>query len=151
MRRIFISHSTDITDEPGRKYVTAVVSGLADATDEKGDPRFDVFYDRKSLEGGDDWNKKIVNHLIYCHAAVLILSPRALDSEFVKFEVSNLMARRARELDPQTNQPSFLVIPVLPWIPGSAASPQAFKADMVAKLKQGFWDAVGFTAGINFV
>ena len=151
MRRIFISHSTKIGDDLGRNYVTELVSGLADVKDEKGDQRFEVFYDRYSLEGGDDWNRKIVNHLIYCHAAVLILSPRALDSEFVKFEVSNLMARRAREFDPQTNQPSFLVIPVLPWIPGSAASPQAFKADMVAKLNQGFWGAIGFTAGINFL
>ena len=150
MRRIFISHSTDKSDVDGRAYLNTLVSGLADARDEHGQLRFEIFYDRKSLEGGDDWNLKIVNHLIYCHAAVLVLSPRALESDFVKFEVSNLMARRARQRDPQTHQPLFDVVPVLPWIDGAAVSPQAFEKEMLAKLDLGFWKAIGFGAGINY-
>ena len=150
MRRIFISHSTAADDADGRAYVNALVSGLSAARDENDRPRFEIFYDRKSLEGGDDWNLKIVNYLIYCHAAVFVLSPRALESEFVKFEVSNLMARRARQRDPN-NQPSFVVVPVLPWIPGTADSPQAFQKDIFAKLDEGFWKAIGFSAAINLV
>jgi len=150
MRRIFISHSTDKSDVDGQAYLNTLVSGLADARDEHGQLRFEIFFDRKSLEGGDDWNLKIVNHLVYCHAAVLVLSARALESEFVKFEVSNLMARRARQRDPQTHQPLFDVVPVLPWIDGAAASRQALEKEMLAKLDVGFWKAIGFGAGINY-
>jgi hypothetical protein len=62
MRRIFISHSTDKSDETGKAYIHALVKGLEEA--KAGNTcLFDVFYDRHSLTGGDDWKQKIVNHL----------------------------------------------------------------------------------------
>jgi hypothetical protein len=143
MRRIFISHSTDPADENAKAYVEALAKGLEDARD-NGQPQFDVFLDRHSLNGGDDWKNKIVNHLLYCHAAAIILSPKALESPFVQFEVSNLMARRERQKD-------FSVVPVIPWIEGTAATRDVFKKTIQDELGQGYWKATTFTASVDYV
>jgi hypothetical protein len=149
MRRIFISHSTEKDDRTGRDYLDALVSGLEQAR-ENGEQLFEVFLDRRSLQGGDDWNLKIVNHLVYCHAAVIVLSRRALSSDFVKFEVSNLVARRDRERDPTTHEPLFPVVPVVPWLEGMLLTREDAEDVIKAELSRGFWNAITF-GKINWV
>src|SRR5690349_19751445 len=85
---VFISHSTEASVvDP---YVAALDQGLT-AGDE-----YEVLLDRERLRASDDWNARIVNWLASCHAAVVVFSPRALSSDYVKFEVGNLFARWQR-------------------------------------------------------
>lgn len=85
---VFISHSTDPSSAD--PYLDAIADAL------KKGGRHRVLLDREDLRVSDDWNFRIVNWLASCHAAVVIFSPRALESHYVKFEVANLFARWQR-------------------------------------------------------
>jgi hypothetical protein len=100
---IFISHSAK--SDADTKYLEAIADGLP--------PKFEVWLDRLNLQGGDDWNNKIGNHLLYCEGAVLLVSKQSLESPYVQHELSNLIVRWRRERDPRTGEPGFPLVPVL--------------------------------------
>lgn len=85
---IFISHSAK--DAPARQYLDAIRAALRNAP-------FDVWLDESRLKGGDDWGFVIANAMAWCHGAVVLITKQSLDSEYVKFEISNLFARWERE------------------------------------------------------
>jgi len=99
-QRIFISHSAK--DEAARSVRDAVAAALKTAPD----GRYAVLMDKVALEPGDTWRARINLWLGSCDAAVLILSPDALTSPYVGYEVSVLGYRKSGD-------PSFLIIPVL--------------------------------------
>jgi hypothetical protein len=94
--KIFISHSTKTNES--QVFLDAVKRALEDD--------FEVCLDQIGLHGGDDWRAKICQWMDEVHGAVLMLTPEALESEFVQFEASVLSWRRLR-------QPKFVLIPVL--------------------------------------
>jgi len=98
---VFISHSTvRRTEDP---YLSAVAEALKRE-------RYQVLLDKEGLRPSDDWGMKIVNWLASCHAAVVILSNKAVGSDYVKFEVGNLFARWQRERIAQTEEFVFCVV-----------------------------------------
>ena len=66
--------------------------------------------DRKCLEVGDSWEHKIGTWLDRCHAAIVLFTDKALKSDYVKFEVGNLLHRWHRAGGPTG---SFHLLPVL--------------------------------------
>ncbi|MGY4990707.1 toll/interleukin-1 receptor domain-containing protein [Streptomyces nigrescens] len=98
MTRVFISHSSkgDPRAESVRKHV---VEGLRAK-------RYDVVVDTDALGPGRDWCPLLYQWLGECDAAVVLFNSAALDSAWVRREVSILMWRRALN-------PAFLVVPVL--------------------------------------
>ncbi len=65
-----------------------------------------VWFDRKRLEPGDEWELDIVGALHDCEAAVLLLTPDALESPWVLREATVLADRRSR-------WPGLRLVPVL--------------------------------------
>jgi hypothetical protein len=65
-----------------------------------------VWYDRDRLEPGDEWELRIVEELHACEAAVLLLTPEALESSWVLREATVLADRRSR-------WPALQLVPVL--------------------------------------
>ena len=83
---------------------TALVAGLD--TSGADDGRGRVWFDRKRLEPGDEWELDIVGALHDCEAAVLLLTPDALESPWVLREATVLADRRSR-------WPELRLVPVL--------------------------------------
>jgi hypothetical protein len=95
--RIFISHSAK---EPEAE---AVQSALVKALAESG--TWVPLLDKTTLEPGDMWRSRINLWVGGCDAAVILLSGKALVSDWVFYEASLLTYRRERS-------PGFLVVPV---------------------------------------
>lgn len=83
--RVFISHSA--TGEPETERLRDELSAALRE-------EFDVRLDRDNLEPGEMWRSKINSWLGGCHAAVVLLTRKALASAFVAYEVSVLTYRR---------------------------------------------------------
>lgn len=83
--RVFISHSAR-----GDDRALALLTLLDQRLRQDG---FEVLLDRKGLEVGDSWEYKIGTWLDRCHAAIVLVTTKALASHYVKFEVSNLLHR----------------------------------------------------------
>jgi TIR domain len=124
VRTIFISHSTRSAPDEDIAYLEKIKAGLEEH-------KFGVWLDRERLKGGDDWNNKIGNHLVYCQGAVFLASKKSLDSEYVKYEVSNLFLRWQRGNDPQKGESSFPFITVV------------LSKEVGPELDKGFWGAIG--------
>lgn len=71
-----------------------------------GDGSGRVWFDRRRLKAGDEWELAIVAALHGCEAAVLLLTPEALASPWVLREATVLADRRAR-------WPGLRLVPVL--------------------------------------
>jgi hypothetical protein len=71
-----------------------------------GNGRGTVWFDRRRLQPGDAWEADIVSALHGCQAAVLLLSPEALESPWVLREATVLADRRSR-------WPELCLVPVL--------------------------------------
>jgi len=103
--RVFISHSA--ADAPGGEAVNvsahAVRIAVREAVKAAG---FTVLIDEVELKAGDSWRARINLWLGLCDAAVLILSPAALQSHYVAFEANVLGYRWSVD-------PTFRIIPVL--------------------------------------
>ncbi|MCA1633900.1 MAG: toll/interleukin-1 receptor domain-containing protein [Acidobacteria bacterium] len=84
--RIFISHSARNDDET-MTLLDSVSAALADD--------FAVHVDKDHLKAGDDWRHTLNTWIGGCDAAVLLLSPKALKSDFVAYEIS-ILAFRAK-------------------------------------------------------
>src|SRR5688500_10529434 len=84
--RIFISHSARNDAETMALLDTISAALSAD---------FAVHVDKEHLKAGDDWRHTLNTWIGGCDAAVLLLSPKALESAFVAYEIS-ILAFRAR-------------------------------------------------------
>ena len=87
--RVFLSHSAREDDR-----ALATLEALDAALRGGG---FEVLLDRKALQVGDAWENKLGGWLDRCEAAVVLLSTKSLRSDYVKFEVSNLLHRWQRQ------------------------------------------------------
>lgn len=124
MRTIFISHSAK--SEAHKEYLNVVAAGLAAAG-------FDLFVDRHCLQGGHDWKHKIGNHMVLCQGAVVLVSRESLASDFVRYEIANLLGRWRGERDTRTGQPGFHLVPIV------------LPDDALPDFTRGFVADVGFT------
>src|SRR5687767_13081718 len=90
--RVFVSHSTapEPTNEDERQ-ADATLRSLAAALESAG---YLVQLDRQGLKGGMAWRSVINGWIQTCEAAVLVISDRAMTSDFVAYEASVLGYRR---------------------------------------------------------
>src|ERR1700751_2884487 len=97
---IFISHSAR---EDPEAYASLVA-----VRDYLGQQGFHVLIDETSIEGNDEWRNCINTWLALCHGAVILLSKKALRSDWVKKEAAILSGR------PWRSQPNeFKLLSVL--------------------------------------
>ncbi len=101
---IFVSHSTDKNDAAGKQRLLDL--GQALRTVAIGPAAHDPLIDFERLEPGARWRSVLDEWLAQCHAAILLLTPKALQSSWVLKEATILAHRAA--LDPQ-----FFLFPVL--------------------------------------
>ncbi|HVG24517.1 MAG TPA: toll/interleukin-1 receptor domain-containing protein [Thermoanaerobaculia bacterium] len=80
--RIFISHHA--ADD------SALLWRVHDALSDAG---FDVLMDQARLKLGSDWRNEIYTWIQQAHGAVVLLTPKALTSDWVKFELAALASR----------------------------------------------------------
>jgi hypothetical protein len=90
------------------RFALAVRTALVERLDPGGpaDGTGTVWFDRRRLEPGDEWELDIVEALHTCEAAVLLLTPDALESPWVLREATVLGDRRSR-------WPGLRLVPVL--------------------------------------
>src|SRR5689334_12031251 len=94
---VFISHSAHepVAEDALLQLVAALENG-----------GFDVLLDRKAIPAGADWRSELRRWLDVCRAAVILFSPSAVASEWVREEVTVLRHRYERA-------EHFPIIPVL--------------------------------------
>ena len=98
--RVFISHVNG--DSAGDAVWRKLSVGL-------GKQGFDVLVDREMLKPGDEWRREMFSWISLCHAAVILISRKALEEPnkyWVARETTCLIYRRSLE-------PSLRIIPVL--------------------------------------
>jgi len=104
--RIFISHSTAKDDPGGQRRLDAIDAALQGVAPAPALVLHEVLLDKRRLEPGFEWRAELDEWMALCHAAVLLLTPKALQSPWVLKEATILAHRAA--LDKQ-----FLLFPVL--------------------------------------
>jgi hypothetical protein len=103
--RVFISHSSK--DQKDGDAVNVRAHDVRVAIRNKLNTDYHVLIDEVELKAGDVWRARINLWLGLCDAAVLVLSPDALDSPYVAFEANVLGYRWAMD------RQNFKIIPVL--------------------------------------
>ncbi|MEU8761551.1 toll/interleukin-1 receptor domain-containing protein [Streptomyces sp. NPDC048659] len=98
MGDVFISHSAR-----GDTYALDVLGRIERGLRERGHR---PFVDQDAIPPGEEWRAEIVDRLVRCDAAVVLINDKALASTWVRREVNILMWRRALGVP-------LLVIPVL--------------------------------------
>ena len=84
---MFISHSAN--DDDGASAVLDLIrTGLSDKN-------YEVVVDRDVLKAGQEWSAVLYRELGQCDAAIVLLTPKALNSSWVRREVNILLWRRA--------------------------------------------------------
>jgi len=100
---IFISYSAEENFSQEDNFTIDV----RDQIDKKlSDQGFNVFVDKKRIKPGDQWRFELDYWLNACHGAIILLSRKALSSDWVLKETTILTHRRSL-------QPDFKLIPVL--------------------------------------
>lgn len=102
--RVFISHSAHHQEEASTQDFLDLLRSRLQAL-----PEFDTLTDQGNLLPGDVWMQRLYAWMGLCDAAVILLSPRAVQREnstWVPREANLLLWRKALD-------PSFVVIPVL--------------------------------------
>lgn len=82
--RVFISHAAH-GDPSGLAFIDRLKAKLQ--------PRFAVLVDKDDIPTGEEWRRTLNTWIGGCHAAVLLLSPRALERPWVAYEASILRFR----------------------------------------------------------
>src|ERR1700686_430091 len=82
--KVFISHSGSSKDEA---LADTVVGSLEDAG-------LDVWYDRRELHPGKNWADEIGQGLSESDAMVVLLTPGALDSEFIRRDIDYALGEK---------------------------------------------------------
>lgn len=96
--RVFVSHSSHT---PGaRDWLETFVSDL-----DQGEDRVEVLVDKDLITGGDHWRRVINAMLVECDAAVVLITPDALESSWVLKEATILRFRHDQD-------PGFPLLPV---------------------------------------
>jgi hypothetical protein len=93
---IFVSHST-----PESSPARAALKRLADALA----PEYEVLLDRTAVRAGDNWREVMERWIDDCDAALVLITPEALASPYVRREWALLSMRRSQQDD-------FLVVPI---------------------------------------
>lgn len=84
---IFISHSKELPACEGFRVE------LTRALENAG---FSTWTDNEQLRASDDWEQRINRALALCRASVVVLSPPAVRSGFVPYEINTLVHRRSQ-------------------------------------------------------
>jgi hypothetical protein len=85
---VFVSHSSI------DRALTERVCELLNATDDAGHAGFQVLVDFEDLRPNVEWPRRLIEWTVRCHAAVLLLTPDAVMSDWVLKEATLLTARR---------------------------------------------------------
>jgi hypothetical protein len=88
--RVFVSHSSHAPDALGR--LEALVKGLS-----QGEGRVEVLFDKEQITEGARWREVIHAMLAECDAAIILITPDALQSPWVLKEATILRWRHDRE------------------------------------------------------
>jgi hypothetical protein len=102
---IFISHSTAKDDQAGLDRLKSLSAALKTKPGGAASGH-DVLLDFERLEPAAKWRSEIDEWLAQCHAAVLMLTPKSLESAWVLKEATILAHRTARD-------DTFYLFPVL--------------------------------------
>jgi hypothetical protein len=113
--RLFFSHSTE-DGSPDR----AILMGLAEALEAD----YEILLDRKTLVAGSDWRSIINVWIGICDAAVILVTPGSIASDYCKYEWANLSFRREA-------QKKFLIIPIYY---GSTPNEIKARADQISEI-----------------
>src|SRR5512145_956289 len=84
MQKIFISYSRKDID-----FVRKLAGDLEKAA-------YDVWWDLSDLRGGDDWVSLIANAIADSETVIVVLSPDAVASEWVRKEYTQALSLRKR-------------------------------------------------------
>jgi hypothetical protein len=95
--KVFISHASQ-EDDLSKRVRNELAVRLA--------AKFEVQLDAVRLQGGDPWRNELWTWWSECDLAIVVCSQAALQSDWVKLEVSILMRRRALN-------PNFPVLPLI--------------------------------------
>lgn len=104
--KLFVSHSS--RSQPGKDRLVELVDALR-----SGDDAVDVLYDAEQIEATTRWRDVIDAMLAECHAAVVLVTPDALDSAWVLTEATLLRARYDAEYQKQRLLSTFPLLPIL--------------------------------------
>lgn len=108
--KLFISHSSRL-DDVAHRYTDQdanwrLLQEVCDGLKARFGKAIHILVDRDGLIPGDDWNRELNLWLAECHAAVILVSRRALDkSDWVAKEAAILGWRKALD-------PDFTLIPI---------------------------------------
>ena len=91
MPTVFISHSVR-----GDAHASEILKAVMDNLRRKG---YEVLVDLEILKPGQQWAPELYLCLARCHAAVILLSPKAMKSMWVRREVNILLWRRSLGAD----------------------------------------------------
>jgi CheY-specific phosphatase CheX len=81
-----LSATQELTNKVARKIMKALeASGV------------ECFMDSKSIELGDNYMKRIEESLSQCSALVMVISPTALKSNWVNFEIGQAIGRGKKQ------------------------------------------------------
>ncbi|WP_395365012.1 toll/interleukin-1 receptor domain-containing protein [Streptomyces sp. YH02] len=131
--RIFLSHSSSrCTVESGcqcRRYLESLERHLVDSG-------CDPVVDKGFLNGGDEWDEKVLKEIKTSHGMVILISPHALTSHYVMKEAIVATAEKVGSDD------AFLILPVL--LPGVRRSQLAGSG--LEKLNLGRFDMVDWSS-----
>ena len=81
MARVFVSYSTDDLNFVQDFVQTLMSNGV------------DIWWDKSSLQGGDDWQEDIEQAIENCEIYMVLLSPNSIRSDWVKKEYTCAMDR----------------------------------------------------------
>ncbi|MGH7450587.1 MAG: toll/interleukin-1 receptor domain-containing protein [bacterium] len=107
--KVFISHSHSQIDEP---LVRTVTKALQNAGLEVWDDRIEIF-------PGDNWAEKVAQALRESEAMVVLLTPNALDSQWVDHDIGYALGEyrfRNRLVTVLAGPPEKLPEEKIPWI-----------------------------------
>lgn len=118
--RLFFSHSTK-KGSAERKALMYLVDAL--------EVDYEILLDRTKLKAGGNWRPIIRDWIRCCDAAVVLITPGSIKSEFCQYEWSTLTFRR-------TMQERFLIIPIY-----LGSTPDSIKGrpDQISEIS-GFFD-----------
>lgn len=92
--KVFISHSTKVTDLPSVCFLDRLYQALTQARNDDGTATFEILLDRENLLTGEKWREVIREWMLNCDAAIVLLSDAATCSNYVKQEVTLLEERQ---------------------------------------------------------
>ena len=92
--KVFISHSTKVTDVFSVCFLDRLHQALTQAKDDDGTATFEVLLDRENLLTGERWREVIREWMLSCDAAIVLLSEAATRSDYVKQELTLLDERQ---------------------------------------------------------